>query len=82
VADPGIDDQLRVAQRADVAAQQIDLRERVAVTGEEQHGALDSRPVRHPQLLGMSGPMERIAQQHQRVDGPLSREHARHPAAE
>jgi hypothetical protein len=63
-------------------SEQIDAGELVAVSRQHQHRTCDVRPVLDPQLVGMSGAMERIAEEDEPRGCGLRGDEARDPAAE
>ena len=65
-------------ERGHLAAQQVHLRERVTVAGEEENRQPMRRPVRGPQLVGMPRSVQRIAEEDERAHGLVRGEHAGH----
>jgi hypothetical protein len=53
VADARVGDQLGIAEQRDRLAEQVDAGERADLTGEQQYGAADPRPVLGAQVLVM-----------------------------
>lgn len=74
--DARVSEKLGLGQHADVLPEKVEPGERVRLTGQQQHRTSYSWPVVDAHLLGVPGPVQRVAQQDQATERLVGGDHA------